>query len=113
MKFVVAQKGAREHYAAVRALQQRGMLAALIMDWYAPSSGNAGARKEDGDCLSGQPFFQRIGAAALRHLGKSGQSALAARCPGLPDDLVHSFPLRTLYWKWKFKTTARQGSVYD
>lgn len=113
MKFVVAQKGAREHYAAVRALQQRGMLAALVTDWYAPSSGSVENGSEGGDRLNGQPFFHRIGASVLKRLGKKGQSALAARCPGLPDELVHSFPLRTLYWKWKFRTAARQGTVYD
>jgi glycosyltransferase involved in cell wall biosynthesis len=36
MKVIVSQKGSREHFLAARALHRRGMLAHMIVDWYAP-----------------------------------------------------------------------------
>jgi glycosyltransferase involved in cell wall biosynthesis len=45
-KVIVAQKGARENYLAARAFHRRGMLAALIVDWYAPFSGRLGKKAE-------------------------------------------------------------------
>jgi glycosyltransferase involved in cell wall biosynthesis len=39
---VVAQKGARENFLAARVFHRRAMLAALIVDWYAPFSGRVG-----------------------------------------------------------------------
>lgn len=110
MKVLVAQKGAREHYAVARALHQRGMLAALVTDWYAPKWGrqNQNQSEAKNGCA---PAKSR--AFPPRHIGRMAQSALAARCDGLPDSLVRSFPLRSVYWKWKIRAAARKGAIYD
>jgi glycosyltransferase involved in cell wall biosynthesis len=88
LKTVVAQIGAREHYAIARALHQQGLLAGLVTDWYAPA------------------WLQQIG-------GKRLSSAKAARCDELPDELVRSFPLRSLWWKWKVRQATRRGATHD
>jgi glycosyltransferase involved in cell wall biosynthesis len=93
LKIIVAQKGAREHYAVAQALHQRGMLAGLITDWYA--------------------FEHDKKRKAFQLFGGLGQSALAARCETIPDELVHSFPFRTLFWKWRVRRLAAQGRLYE
>ena len=92
MKVVVLQKGAREHYAAARALHQQGLLAELITDWYA---------------------FDRSGMRKLFQLfGGRGRSALAARCEAIPDELVRAFPVRSLLWKLQVRRQTARGRSY-
>jgi glycosyltransferase involved in cell wall biosynthesis len=88
LKTIVAQIGAREHYAIARALHQQGLLAGLVTDWYAPA------------------WLQRASGTRL-------SSAKAARCDELPDTLVQSFPLRSFWWKWKVRQAARRGTTHD
>jgi glycosyltransferase involved in cell wall biosynthesis len=88
LKTIVTQIGAREHYAVARALHQQGMLAGLVTDWYAPS------------------WLKRKTSANGRL-----SSASAARCEELPDKLVRSFPLRSLWWKWQIRRAARHGAT--
>ncbi|MGA3142393.1 MAG: glycosyltransferase family 4 protein [Verrucomicrobiota bacterium] len=68
MKILVSQKGAREHFLAARALHRRGMLAHMVVDWYAP-----------------------LGRAA-RFLGNSRWRALSrafsTRTDELPDEMI-------------------------
>lgn len=72
-RWTVAQLGAREHYAAARALHARGRLARLVTDAYCPPGG----------------ALLRRGPAALR--------ALALReAADLPRELVTSFTARAL-----------------
>ena len=100
MKIIVAQIGPREHYAAAQSLYQQGLLAGLITDWYAFNRKNPAA-------------LGSLMAWFLKHLGGLGRSALAARCEGLPDDLVHAFPFRSLYWKWQVRRLSRQGRSHE
>jgi len=94
VKIIVSQIGAREHFAAARALFQQGMLAGLVTDWYAPESGFA--RK------------------SLDVLGKrTAASALGAECREIPRGMVHSFPVRSLIWKWRINRLAARGRLYD
>lgn len=90
MKILVAQIGAREHYAAACALHRRGALAGLVTDWYAPGA-----------------------LGFLKCLGRAARSALAARAEELPDQLVKSMPLRKAWWRWKIRRAARNGRLYD
>lgn len=69
MRVVVAQRGAREHYLAARALHREGALCRLVVDWY------AGATRTTG-WLS-----RRLGDGALAR-------GLANRCEELPASLV-------------------------
>lgn len=72
-RWIVAQVGAREHYAAARALHGRGRLARLVTDAYGPPCG----------------VLLRRGPAPLR--------ALAMRAADdLPRELVTSFTARTV-----------------
>ena len=107
MKVVIAQKGAREHFLAARALNQHGKLAGLVTDWYAfgRHSRNGGGRK--------RKFFQRLSTFAFRHVGGRGRSALAAWADGIPDEVVQAMPLRSLWWKWQVRMAARRGRLYD
>jgi glycosyltransferase involved in cell wall biosynthesis len=91
-KAVVAQKGAREHFLAARALHHRGALARLVVDWYAPGG--------------------LLGTIALA-LGRSARSALAARADGIPSELIR--PLRGLgFWcKWQERAGTRNGRAYE
>jgi glycosyltransferase involved in cell wall biosynthesis len=93
-RVLVAQKGAREHFLAARALHRHGLLAGLATDWYAPQSGAA--------------------RALLRFLGKhSAASALAAECDEIPRELVRAFPVRSLLWKWSVRRGATLGRLYE
>jgi glycosyltransferase involved in cell wall biosynthesis len=137
MKVLVVQKGAREHYAVPRALHQQGMLAGLVTDWYAPAWGG-GRRQKSWRTTDRGSQDSRINpendvrpngtstnpirkegrgpvpeASVFRQLQRRGHSAMAARCDDLPDTMVHSFPLRSAYWKWKLRNAARRGSIYE
>jgi glycosyltransferase involved in cell wall biosynthesis len=112
MKVVVAQKGAREHYLAARALHRRGILARLVTDWYAfgrPSRNQkaesririAKLKTESGNLK----LFQR-----LRGLGRAARAASADE---IPDNLVRAMPLRSLRWKWQIHRAARRGCLYE
>jgi hypothetical protein len=89
LKIIVAQKGAREHFAVARALHQQGMLAGLVTDWYAP----AWTKK-------------------IKGLSSRLSSALAARAEEIPDELVWATPLRNLWWKRKIRAAARRNRLY-
>ena len=115
MKIIVAQKGAREHYAVARALHQQGMLAGLVTDWYAFGKQKAEILKTEKlkSEFGKQKLFQRFSVLAFQRFGNRGQSALAARAEGIPDGLVRAFPFRSLLWKWRVRRLAAQGRVYD
>lgn len=128
MKVVVAQKGAREHYAVARALYQQVKLAGLVTDWYAFGKQKAETLKAEkltsevaNQRLHGprkvkwgnQKLFQRLSISAFQHFGRRGQSALAARSDGIPDDLVQAMPLRSLWWKWRVRKAPQHGQHYD
>ena len=53
-------------------------------------------------------FFVRCLSSAIR-----SPSALAARCEAIPDELVYSFPFRSLLWKWQVRRLARQGRSHE
>jgi glycosyltransferase involved in cell wall biosynthesis len=91
LKVVVAQIGAREHYAVGRALHQEGMLAGLVTDWYA------------------KPPMQWLGG----WMGGRVQSALMARCESIPDRLIRAFPLRSLYWRREVRRLAARRQLYE
>jgi glycosyltransferase involved in cell wall biosynthesis len=91
LKVVVAQKGAREHYAVAQVLHQRGMLAGLVTDWYA------------------RPAFKWLAG----HLGGRVRAAAAARCEAIPDSLVRTFSLRGIAWKWRVRKLAAEGRMYE
>ena len=138
MKVLVAQKGAREHFLAARALYRQAILAGLVTDWYAfgkqkaetlktekltsevgpveywsDSTGRArlhGPRKVESGKRN---LFQRLGISAFQHFGRRGQSALSARADGIPDELVRAFPFRSLLWKWRVRRLAAQGRLYE
>ncbi|MFT5240217.1 MAG: hypothetical protein ACI9OU_001325 [Candidatus Promineifilaceae bacterium] len=93
MKVVVAQKGSREHFLAARALHDRGHLAALVADWYAP-------RLPWLHTLS-----QRLGLAPLKRL-------MAARCDTLPDALVYSFGRHGIRSRQREIAALRHGAPY-
>jgi glycosyltransferase involved in cell wall biosynthesis len=137
IRVLVAQRGAREHYAVARALHQRGMLAGLVTDWYAPVWGggrrqksgaapdrrsNESHRSPENDRLTNGtstiPIRKAVqgpvtDASVFQQLQRRYHSALAARCDDLPDQLIHSFPLRSAYWKWKMRNASRRGSIYE
>jgi len=97
MKVVISQKGAREHYAVARALHQEGLLARLVVDWYAP----------------GNPVLRRVAEALTHVFGGRGRSAMAARLDLIPDRLVKSFPLSSLLWKWQVRQGGKHGRQYE
>ena len=107
MKIVVSQIGAREHYAVPRALHQHGMLAALVTDWY-----GFGYESRNGESRK-QKLFQRFSVSAFQHFAGRSRAALAAHADGLPDDLVHAFPVRSLFWKWRVRRLAAQGRSHE
>lgn len=82
MRVVVAQKGAREHFLAARALHRKGILAQLVVDWYAPRN----------------PLLQWIFSHGA---GRWGRGALAARAAEIPDSLVRPNRVNGLLGKWK------------
>ena len=78
-----------------RALHQHGMLAGLVTDWYAT------------------PLFRQMGGLMGWRVGGRGRSAFAARADGIPDELVHAFPIRSLLWKWRVRRLAAQRKLYE
>jgi glycosyltransferase involved in cell wall biosynthesis len=112
LKVIVIQKGSREHYAVARALHQQGRLAALVTDWYA-FRGNAETLKPEKlkSEWGKSKLFRRLGVLALQRFG--GASARAARCEGIPDELVQAFPFRSLLWKWRVRRLAAQGRSHE
>jgi glycosyltransferase involved in cell wall biosynthesis len=95
LKVVVAQIGAREHYAVARALHREGMLAGLVTDWYAKS------------------HIKWLGSWLAGRLARGVQSALMSRCEGIPDRVVRSFLIRSLYWRHLVRQSATQGRLYE
>lgn len=104
MKAIVAQIGAREHYAVAQALYQRGLLVALVTDWYAFGHGD----KYSGRSIRSLASASRILTSVVRH-----PSALTAHCEVIPDDLVHAFPLRSLLWKWRIRRLSRHERNHE
>ena len=126
MRIIVSQKGAREHFLAARALHRQGMLAALVTDWYAVGNEKAETLKtENLKAEKSQRLnisaFQRICLPAFQHFSVSvfqlfvrrSRAALSARSDEIPDDLVHAFPFRTLFWKWRERRLAAQGRSHE
>jgi glycosyltransferase involved in cell wall biosynthesis len=104
-------------------LHKSGRLAALVTDWYAfqrqSRKQKVESRNEEGE---NRNRFQlsafKISAfdflvSAFQYFGRRGQSALAARCSGLPDDLVRAFPVRSLLWKWRVRRLAARGRSHE
>lgn len=94
MKILVAQRGARRHYAVARALYNRDLLAGLVTDWYAP----------DQDGYIGR-MIRRMGSKPLRR-------ALGRRAQGLPDNLVYAWGLRSLAWEIAGRIYAWRGGPH-
>ena len=100
MNAVVAQKGAREHFLAARALYRKGALACLVVDWYAPKG----------------KLLQRICGFAARHMGGRGRAAMTAKAEEIPDDLVKVNWINGLMGKWmqrsvRFNTTSQEKNL--
>jgi glycosyltransferase involved in cell wall biosynthesis len=94
VKAVVAQKGAREHFLAARALHDRGALAKLVVDWYSPLG----------------PRFDRVVSFLL---GAKGRSAVAARTDAIPGDLICALRCFGLWSRWQEQKAARRGRLYN
>jgi glycosyltransferase involved in cell wall biosynthesis len=118
MKTIVAQIGAREHYAVARALHQQGRLAGLVTDWYAFDGKN---RKQKAESRNGEretrgwatKAYFSFQLSIFQLFGRPGSAASAARAEGIPDELVHAFSWRSLFWKWQVRQMARQGRLYE
>jgi glycosyltransferase involved in cell wall biosynthesis len=96
VKVVVAQKGAREHFLAARALHRRGSLACLLVDWYAPKGG----------------LGKLVGFVAQR-LGAKGRAAMAAKANEIPDALVKVNWINGLMGKWRQRVGRFKSSSQD
>jgi len=99
MKAVVAQKGAREHFLAAKALHRRGSLACLLVDWYAPKG-----------------WLGKLLGFAVQRLGARGRAAMAAKAEEIPDDLVKVNWLNGLMGKWRqrsgrFRTFSKEKAL--
>jgi glycosyltransferase involved in cell wall biosynthesis len=92
VKVIVAQKGAREHFLAARALRAKGQLAGLVVDWYG-FGGAAG---------------QLVGL-----FGKAARSAVGAKSDSLPAEVVHPLRLLGLWSKWTERGAARRGALNE
>ena len=95
-KVVVSQKGAREHFLTARALHRRGMLALLVVDWYAPLN----------------PVLRWVIGTLGGFLGGKGRSALAARAPEIPDNLIRVNRMNGVMGKWRQRRTPSNVSTY-
>ena len=89
------------------------MLAALVTDWYAFGKQKAENRKSDHKTTG--PLTSVFSRSVVRCLSSvvRSPSARAARCEAIPDALVCSFPIRSLFWKWRVRRLAAQGRVYE
>lgn len=94
LKVVVVQKGAREHFLAARALHRQGMLAQLVVDWYAPS--NPLLRS-----------FLKLGR------GAKFQGAMAAASAEIPCHLLRAKRLNGLLSKWRQGLSPSAGSRHE
>jgi hypothetical protein len=92
-KVVIAQKGSREHFLAARALHRRGMLAQMVVDWYAPLG------------------------SATRFLGHSRWRALSrafsARTQELPEDMITALNFVGFKDRIRGHIARRIGSVSE
>jgi glycosyltransferase involved in cell wall biosynthesis len=124
MKVVVAQKGAREHFLAARALHQQRMLAGLVTDWYAfggksrkqkAENRNEGVGSGEKGTSNIQHPTSNIQRSVVRCLSSlvRNPSARAARAEGIPDGLVRAFPFRSLLWKWKVRRLSSAGRAFE
>jgi glycosyltransferase involved in cell wall biosynthesis len=100
VKVIVAQKGAREHFLAARALHRQGSLACLVVDWYAPKGG----------------LLQGVFGVAARLIGARGRAALAAKAKEIPDHLVKVNWFNGLMGKWRqrsghFRTSLQERNL--
>ena len=96
VKVVVAQKGAREHFLAARALHRRGSLACLLVDWYAPKG-----------------WLGKLVGFAAQHLGARGRAAMAAKAEDIPDNLVKVNWLNGLMGKWRQRSGRFRASSQE
>jgi glycosyltransferase involved in cell wall biosynthesis len=126
VKIIVAQKSAREHYAVARALQQQGLLAGLVTDWYAFGRQNrkqkastyaklrrdVESRNEKTKKTKAEKSH-RFSISAFQYFGWRVQSALSARADGIPDELVRAFPFRSMLWKWRVRRLAAQKRSHE
>jgi glycosyltransferase involved in cell wall biosynthesis len=99
VKVLVAQKGAREHFLAARALHRLGALAYLLVDWYAPKG-----------------WLGKVAGFAARRLGGRGRAAMAAKAEEIPDDLVKVNLINGLMGKWRqrsgrFSTSSQEKNL--
>ena len=85
MRVLVAQKGAREHFLAARALHRQGSLACLVVDWHAPKGG----------------LLRGVFGFVARRLGGRGRAAMAAKAEEIPDHLVRVNWFNGLMGKWR------------
>lgn len=88
---VVAHKGAREHFLAARALHRKGMLAALVTDWYSPFSSAAATR------------LGRWSPGLVRALGACSDE--------LPRDRVRALHGFGLHSRWHLRRAERAGRL--
>lgn len=91
LQVVVAHKGAREHFLAARALHRKGMLAALVTDWYAPLP----------------PALAR----GVKKLNPALARALGAHAPELPRERVVALNGFGLYSRWHLRRAERVGNL--
>jgi len=100
MRVLVAQKGAREHFLAARALHRQESLACLVVDWYAPKGG----------------LLRGVFGFVARRLGGRGRAALAAKAEEIPDELVKVNWFNGLMGKWRqrsghFKSSSQERNL--
>ena len=88
--WLCSQIGSREYYAIPNVLHQEGRLAGLVTDWYAP----------------GNPVLGWL-------VRQFSRSASLARSECIPDELVWSFPLRSLLWKRKVRARSAKGRIVE
>ena len=93
LQVVVAQKGAREHFLAARALHRRGQLAALVTDWYAPVPPALGRR--------------------VAALSPALSRALGAFSDELPRDRVVALNAFGLRSRLRLRRAARTGQLVE
>jgi glycosyltransferase involved in cell wall biosynthesis len=129
LKIIVAQKSAREHFLAARALHRQGLLAGLVTDWYAfgqsekrdhettgPRDNETGGQRS---VVCGPWSVVRSPWSVICGLWSAvcrpvvPRSALAARAEAIPDGLVRAFPFRSLVWKWRVRRLAAQGRAHE
>ena len=96
VKVVVAQKGAREHFLAARALHRRGSLACLLVDWYAPKG-----------------WLGKLVGFAAQRFGARGRAAMAAKAEDIPDNLVKVNWLNGLIGKWRQRSGRFRASSQE